>query len=225
MKYFLLTICLIAGTLTINAQTEKEKVESTITKSQIEGHIYFLADDLLKGRATGSDENKIAASYLANTFRGYGVKPNPKTGTYYQEVHLQKIAPPSESSISINETKISKFAILNPNEIDFNGDAIYLGFGLEEDYKGKDVSNKVIIIKAGNSEDQEVRTAFRSRKEKTAMAKKNGVLGIIELVNTTQQTWTYIDHNFNGDRLVVKEVSDSEKEKSNFVYTLSLIHI
>ena len=172
MKYFLLTICLIAGTLTINAQTEKEKVESTITKSQIEGHIYFLADDLLKGRATGSDENKIAASYLANTFRGYGVKPNPKTGTYYQEVHLQKIAPPSESSIAINHTETSKFAILNANEIDFNGDAIYLGFGLEEDYKGKDVSNKVIIIKAGNSEDQEVRTAFRSRKEKTAMAKK-----------------------------------------------------
>lgn len=219
MKYFLLTICLIAGTLTINAQTEKEKVESTITKSQIEGHIYFLADDLLKGRATGSDENKIAASYLANTFRGYGVKPNPKTGNYYQEVQLQKVDPPLESSISINDTKTSNFAILNANEIDFNGDAIYLGFGLEEDYKGKDVSNKVIIIKAGNPEDQEVRTAFRSRKEKTAMAKKNGVLGIIELVNTTQQTWTYIDHNFNGDRLVVKEVSDSEKEKSNFVYT------
>ena len=69
--------------------TDKEKTEATVTKSDIEGHIYFLADDLLKGRATGTPENKIAASYLANTLRGYGVKPNPKTGDYYQKMTLQ----------------------------------------------------------------------------------------------------------------------------------------
>ena len=67
-----------------------EKVTETISKSDIEGHIYFLADDVLKGRATGSPELKIAASYLANSFRRYGVKPNPKTGNYYQEVNLKQ---------------------------------------------------------------------------------------------------------------------------------------
>ncbi len=219
MKHLLLIICLIAGSITTNAQTEKEIVESTITKSQIEGHIYFLADDLLKGRATGSAENKIAASYLANSFRGYGVLPNPKTGNYYQEVNLQQTSPPIQSSISINETEIKNFAILKANEINFNGDAVFLGFGLEEDYKGKNVTNKVIVIKAGDSENQDVRTAFRARKEKTELAKKNGVLGIIELINTNEQTWGYIDHNFNGDRLSVENKTDSEKEKSSFVYT------
>ncbi len=219
MKHLLLSLCLIVSSITLSAQTEKEIVESTITKSQIEGHIYFLADDLLKGRATGSAENKIAASYLANSFRGYGVLPNPKTGNYYQEVNLQQTSPPIQSSISINEAEIKNFAILNANEINFNGDAVFLGFGLEEDYKGKNVTNKVIIIKAGDSENQDVRTAFRARKEKTELAEKNGVLGIIELINTNEQTWAYIDHNFNGDRLNVEEKTISDKEKSNFVYT------
>jgi hypothetical protein len=101
MKYKLLTILFIVLTSTVFSQTEKEIVESTVDKNQIEGHIYFLADDLLKGRATGSAENKIAASYLANALRGYGVKPNPKTGNFYQEVNLQKTSPPAKSSVYI----------------------------------------------------------------------------------------------------------------------------
>ena len=86
-KITLLTIALFCTTL-FYAQKDKEKVVETVKKSTIQGHIYFLADDLLKGRETGTAENKIAASYLANTLRSYGVKPNPKTGDYYQQTTL-----------------------------------------------------------------------------------------------------------------------------------------
>ncbi|RLD26177.1 MAG: aminopeptidase, partial [Bacteroidetes bacterium] len=82
------------------AQTEKEKVITTVNKNTIQGHIYFLADDLLKGRETGTAENKIAALYLANTLRSYGVKPNPLTGTFYQDVQLLKVDPPKGITLS-----------------------------------------------------------------------------------------------------------------------------
>ena len=72
------------------AQSDQELAASTVTQDKIKGHIYFLADDLLKGRETGTPENKIAAAYLANTLRSYGVKPNPESGDYYQEVILEK---------------------------------------------------------------------------------------------------------------------------------------
>lgn len=92
MKHFLLSLfALIIFSCQTQAQselTDKDKTEATVTKSDIEGHIYFLADDVLKGRETGTPENKIAAAYLANTLRGYGVKPNPETGTYYQPATL-----------------------------------------------------------------------------------------------------------------------------------------
>mgnify|MGYP000571643893 CR=1 FL=1 len=73
MKKLLCIIILFFNLNLIFAQTnaEMEKVLATVEKSAIEGHIYFLADDLLKGRETGTPENKIAASYLANTLRSY----------------------------------------------------------------------------------------------------------------------------------------------------------
>jgi len=57
------------------------------------------------------------------------------------------------------------------------------------------------------------------RKEKIELAKQHGAIGIIELVNTNAQTWGYIDHNFNADKLIVATKEDLEKEESNFVYT------
>ena len=93
----LAVLLMLVNVFTLTAQTEKEKVIETVSKSDIEGHIYFLADDVLKGRETGSPELKIAASYLANSFRRYGVKPSPKTGTYYQDVKLKRVSPPKEA--------------------------------------------------------------------------------------------------------------------------------
>ena len=218
MKLKILITLIFVATSTLFSQTEKEKVENTVDKNQIEGHIYFLADDLLKGRATGSTENKIAASYLANALRGYGVKPNPKTGTYYQEVTLQKTTPPSKSSISINKTNYDRVAILNASPIDFKGKAVRLGYGLESDYEGKKVSGKIILIKGGSPESEEARAAFGMRKDKVKLAKENGVLGIVELLNTNERTWGYIDHNFNEESISVVSKEDTNNSEP-FFYT------
>ena len=94
MKNISILFVTLFSFVTVLAQSDKELVLETVKKNVIEGHIYFLADDLLKGRETGSPENKIAASYLANTLRGYGVKPIPSTKSYFQEVLLQKVSPP-----------------------------------------------------------------------------------------------------------------------------------
>ena len=143
---YIIIVALLSFTISIS-QTEKEKVQGTITKGNIEGHIYFLADDLLKGRETGTQENKIAASYLANSFRRYGVKPNPKTGTYYQEVKLKRVSPPAEVNIEINGQEINDYAFVSPSPANIDSDAVYLNYGLEDDYKGKDLKGKIIIIK------------------------------------------------------------------------------
>jgi len=89
MRRIIFLAIVLMATISLQAQTDKEKVIATVDQNTIKGHIYFLADDALKGRETGTPENKIAAAYLANTLRGYGVKPNPKTGTYYQEANLE----------------------------------------------------------------------------------------------------------------------------------------
>ena len=53
------TIACLSLFLTLSAQSDKEIAEASVEKSTIEGHIYFLADDLLMGRETGEPGNKI----------------------------------------------------------------------------------------------------------------------------------------------------------------------
>ncbi|NND10775.1 MAG: M28 family peptidase, partial [Flavobacteriaceae bacterium] len=209
MKQFTFLMALLVA-FTVSAQTDIEKVKETVSKSDIQGHIYFLADDLLKGRETGTQELKIAASYLANTFRSYGVKPNPKTGNYYQEVNFNRVSPPEKVSIKINDQAISDFAFVFPSPVKTESDAVFLNYGLEEDYANKDVEGKIIIIKAGNENAKDARASFGLRSKKQELAKKNGVMAIIELLNTDDNMWGFIDHNFNEPRLMVVEKEEED---------------
>jgi aminopeptidase YwaD len=197
MKRLTLLSLMLCGTLSLLAQTEKQKVENTVSKSKIEGHIYFLADDLLKGRETGTPENKIAASYLANTLRSYGVQPNPETGTYYQPVYLEKVSPPKLKELTINKTNIKDFIAMNVAPISYSEEVVFAGYGLKEDYVGKNVKGKIVFIKAGSKEAKDTRGAFRLLSQKKEAATNAGAIGIIEFVDVQEEIWNFIDHNFN----------------------------
>ncbi|WP_299337322.1 M28 family peptidase [uncultured Psychroserpens sp.] len=217
LKVIIFNVITLACTVSLFAQTEEAKAIETTNKATIEGHIYFLADDLLKGRETGTPENKIAASYLANTMRSYGVKPNPKTGNYFQEVNLKRVSPPSEIGIEINGQNIKDLALVVADPIVTETEAVYLNYGMEEDYKGKNLTGKVIVIKAGSADTKDTRAAFRLRREKQKIAEEYGVIAILELLNTDDNMWSYIDHNFNTSKLTIAENEEKANDNSNKV--------
>ena len=193
------------------SQTEIEKVNATVDQNDIKGHIYFLADDLLKGRETGTPENKIAASYLANTLRSYGVKPNPKTGTYYQEVILNKTKP-SIAEVSLGGPILQENLILANTPVNFNGEMVFLNFGTEQDFSGKNLSNKLVVVKAGKEGATDARGAYMARLKKSELAKNAGAAGLVELLNVDAETWDFLEHNFKEERL---EVGGGTSETKN----------
>ena len=205
-KLFLLLSALTLNTI-VSAQTDTEKATKTVDKNKIEGHIYFLADDALNGRATGSPELKIAASYLANTLRSYGVKPNPESGDYYQKVEMFRFYLNEKIDLSLNGINFPEVVAFDIDAIDSEEDAIYLNFGLEADYKGKDVKGKIIIVKAGTPDALELRPALGSRAPKRELAIKNGAKGLIEIGSFDQAIWPRFKHAFE------ERVSLSEGEK------------
>tara|TARA_R100000306_G_scaffold26764_1_gene30442 strand:+ start:9445 stop:10920 length:1476 start_codon:yes stop_codon:yes gene_type:complete len=217
MKHITFLI-VIFFTTSIFSQTEQEKIEATVSKSNIEGHIYFLADDLLKGRETGTSENKIAASYLANALRGYGVKPNPTTNNYYQKVPMQEVTPPERFTLSIDGNEYKKKVVLQTSKMDFTGTAVYMGYGLEDDYKGKDLKEKIVLVRAGGPNAKDARAAFGLREKKAELAKKAGAIGIIEFIKAAPQMWGYIDHNFNSKRLEIAETVNQASKTDAFAY-------
>ncbi len=225
MKKTLLLLFTLFCFFSTFSQTEKEKVENTITKNKIEGHIYFLADDLLKGRQTGTPENKIAASYLANTLRGYGVKPvtqnvlkGSNTESYFQEIKLNKVSPVKRLLLTINGKELKKKVVLKPNKMEFTGEAIYIGYGLESDYKGKDVSEKIVIVRSGGPNVTDARAAFGLIEQKEQLAKQHGAVAVIELVDTNETNWGFIDHNFNSERMEIADDKESKDGKKGVAY-------
>ena len=219
----LIVLVTLACALTITAQTEIEKVTETISKSEIEGQIYFLADDVLKGRETGSPELKIAASYLANALRSYGVKPNPKTGDYYQNIDFKKVSQPKTVSIQLNDDILKDVVFMSTAEIDTNTEAIFLNYGLESDYTDKDVNGKVVVIISGSPESSDFRRAYGLRGKKQELAKQNGATAIIELLNMGNNMWENVSHNFNRSRLTVsKPDDDSEGNKGKIPHIWAL---
>ena len=160
MKKFLLCLAASFTVASALAQSDAELVMETVDRATIEGHIYFLADDLLKGRETGTPENKIAASYLANQLRGYGVMPDPATGTYYQAVPMEKRFPPASMELMVNGQKMENAVAMRQGSLTYSGDMMYMGYGLEADYNGKDVKGKVVIVQAGSAEANTAQQAF-----------------------------------------------------------------
>lgn len=201
-----------------SAQSEAEKVSSTISQDEIKGHIYFLADDLLQGRATGTPGNKIAASYLANTLRGYGVKPNPKTGTFYQDVILSKTKPP-KISLSVDGKPLSQIVALSKADEEYSGEMVFLNHGLKEDYSGKNVKGKIILVKAGSPTASDPQSAYRMMQEKRKLAEEAGAVAVIEVIKVNDRTWGFIEHEFQTESLeIAKDEKNTDENAFPYVW-------
>ncbi|MBT8270983.1 MAG: M28 family peptidase, partial [Bacteroidia bacterium] len=218
MKNSILWILALLCVNGILAQSEIDKVKSTVNKADIEGHIYFLADDLLKGREAGTPENKIAASYLANTLRSYGVKPNPKTGNYYQMVPFQKSEAPKPIFLSLNGKEVKNKLVMKAANLQVTTDGVYLGYGMESDYKDKDVQQKFVIVRSGSQKSTSIQAAFGLRGQKEALAKAAGALGVIELMDVNSGIWGRIEHFINAPRLELGSDKEDGKDDDQFGY-------
>lgn len=215
---FLLTLLLFTGI--VFAQTDKEIAASLITKEKIEGHVYFLASDELKGRATGTNENKIAAQYLANAFRGYGAKQVPGANGYFQDVPFTKTTPATTRNLIVNGEEVATAPLpVGGGNFNYDGAAVYLNFGLEEDYVGQDVAEKVVYIKAGSETATSPQDMFRLMEQKKDLAKKHGAIAVVELANINPVVWNYIENAFGESRMTLQ--SDEEKEDDfNYIWSI-----
>lgn len=204
----------LLASLSVMSQSDAEKAASTVFKSDIESQIYFLASDELKGRETGSDELKIAAAYIANNLKKNGVIPAGDNGSFYQNVPMQRISGPKKISLRINDYVGETFLGIYVKNIDFKGDAVYLNYGSEDDFKGQDVQGKLIIVKAGTPETKDARAKFYAGRAKRALAKSMGAMALIELGEVDEDTFNRYAHYFNEPKTSLK----SEEETESFVH-------
>ena len=211
MKNYILIVLACSSITGLFAQSDVNKVSSTVFKEDIESHIYFLASDELKGRQTGSHELDIAAAYIANQFRKYGVKPIGDNDTYYQNIPLEHTSKPTKLLLEVNEESATKFLYVSVDNFDFDGEAIFLNFGGDDDFKKADVSGKLVVVKAGLPESSDFRSKYRQSAKKRARAQKYGAAGLVELVDDDGKMWRRYEHYINEPKVKLSDEAPGKK--------------
>ncbi len=190
-----LSILLLFTVPVINL-AQKTWSDAQITGKDIKAHIYYLASDEMKGRFTGTDEERLAAEYIKDQFQKSGLKPL-LNGSYFQDFpFIEKIELTGSNILNLEFNGDKKSLKLKTDFITapFSGKAelssglVFAGYGISaprlnyDDYEGLDVKGKVVLVMRYHPEHDSARSDFdrySSYRQKASAARDKGAAGII----------------------------------------------
>ena len=158
-KLIIVVICSVS-TLIVSAQ--KNSSVTTITASDLESHVSFLASPLLMGRMNGETSLEIAAEYLAAQAKFLGLKP-ANGNSYFQTYTLNKeindpdktevkIISEDEKDITINKRPLFCVIPYGPSNISLDGEVVFAGYGIRSsahnynDFANIETEGKILLI-------------------------------------------------------------------------------
>lgn len=190
-------LLIILFVVSIQAQNKIHRPE--ITAEEIKANVFFLASDAMKGRFTGSPEERLAGDYIKSEFQLYGLQPAFK-GNWFQEFpFIEKVEMTKANSLTF-DLKGKKQNLKTGNDYTtvsysgkgkVSGELVFAGYGISapklnyDDYEGIDVKGKTVVVMRYHPEHDSSRSEFdkyASFRNKATVAKEKGALAII-LVN------------------------------------------
>lgn len=187
-KYFVILLALTIFTQ-LKAQQQKSFVD---LENSFSAHVYYLADDALEGRGTGSKGEKLAQSYIVSNFVKYGISPLGKNG-YLQAFDFilgKKLN--GNNTLVINGQKLvfekDFFPLVYSGNGSLASSLVNVGFGIDagelyNDYKDKTkLEGKVFVINLSSPDGIHPHSKYKDfsdYKTKITTAQKYGAAGII----------------------------------------------
>jgi hypothetical protein len=212
---FSLLAFLLTGSLSLQAQEASvTNIQTTVEQPEVETHIRFLASDELAGRDVGSPGIDIAARYLAEYFRSWGLKPVRGQESYLQEVPFQETQPPKEGQLKIGDKTFALeegFLLREGKDGPLKGQAVVLEYGIDAELKPDQVKGKWVLARAGKDKDSSPQVQYFSSFEKQKRLQELGALGLIELYHNPQMPWEQISHYLTGSQVQLASKQPAEK--------------
>jgi len=141
----------------------KDGASVKIDPQKIRKHVKYLASDALEGRGTGQKGGDLAANYIAEQFKKYGLKPGSDAGTYFQSVPMVSMKTLPETTFTLLPANGQAVALRNLDDFvtsnesqtewaNFDAPIVFVGYGITapeyqwDDYKGYDLKGKVALL-------------------------------------------------------------------------------
>jgi hypothetical protein len=144
--------------LTAAAQSARQP---SISQDDLRTWLTYIASDELQGRLVYTEGLGLAAAYVADHLKQWGVKPGGDRGTYFQDVRVLGVRTRSTSSVTVTVNGQSR-TFKDGDGVTFprnqgvkqtiTGDAAFAGYGVTfpplhyDDYAERRVSGKVAIF-------------------------------------------------------------------------------
>ncbi|GAB5410454.1 MAG: M28 family metallopeptidase [Balneolaceae bacterium] len=214
-----------------------EEAAQSITKESLMNHISVLASDAFMGRATGTDGEQMSVDYLVSELKAIGATSGVEDGSFVQPFPLvgqktsnHRMRVTAGGKVGLNPVFFEDFVAWpadEATEVDIsNAELVYVGYGIQapeenwDDFKGVDVSGKIIVIKNNDPEyDDEMfggnaRLFYGRYTYKYEKAKEVGALGAI-IIHTTETAgygWGVVSNGWSRERFNVKGSGGDDSE-------------
>lgn len=161
---------------------------AAISAGNVKAHIDFLASDVLEGRETGSRGYNIAAEYVASEFEGLGLERS------VQAVRFRTaMIDGANCSMRVGDQTFThkKDVIFRPDFTraisDVDGDVVFVGFGLKNDYAMMDVHGKIVVMLSGAPPNfpSDQRAFYSDSLRKLQLAASRGAIGVMTIPTRT----------------------------------------
>ena len=241
-------IILLSGLLSLAQGSDKTEAIETISKAELQDHIYYLASDFLAGRLPGSEGYRQATFFIASQLQSAGVPPIFKDAegkeSYFQsfDFMISTVAPESTLRLKKGPKEITVAAgrqfipLLHGQAFKngrYEGDAVFVGYGIEEpaegwnDYKKIDISGKIVLMVAGaptkngkpvlSKEKNELYgNLMESAGRRMKSAINHGAAAVIMVLDTnTAKMWSQLAPL--GERPTRRLKADENKERTHYL--------
>jgi hypothetical protein len=164
----------LASAAYLAAQEKAAPQNASIRKQDMKADVYFLADDLTRGRLVGTPEYALAAEFVKSRFERLGLTPAGPNGTYFHSFNLMVAtlgseatntleiaeglgpAPTSASTSAASALRARLGQDFYPHRFSASGrvrgGVVFAGFGISapalswDDYAGDAIKGKIVLI-------------------------------------------------------------------------------
>ncbi len=142
---------------------EKPLISKKLPK-ELKKHVYFLADDALEGRLTGSAGEQTAARYIESAFKKAGLQPAGDSGFFQSFTFPAKATATANNKLTINGVSLilneDFYPVSSSSSDKYSGEVVDMGFGIMapelnyNSYEGMpNVSGKAALVKIGTPDE------------------------------------------------------------------------
>jgi len=123
-----------------------------ISPTDMKEWLSYLASDELQGRQIYTEGYGLAAAYVADHLKSWGLKPLGDQGTYFQNVKTKGYRVTRNSAVTVGDKAFKHgdhvtfgFNAGSRQTLSFGG-AEFVGYGMAPDLQGKDLKDKLLVV-------------------------------------------------------------------------------